>query len=287
MKEGPNGSPENIRASVEDAIKVLPPSVKSIDIFECARVDPNVQIETSVQALAELVKEGKIGGVGLSEANANTIRRAHAVHPIAAVEIELSPFTSDPLQNGISDTCHERKFSRHSFLNQNNQEKKRKEEEEEEYKPLPQFILQTIKTNRRDFPLSHQTVQIPIAAYSPVSRGFLTGSLRTLSDLSSTDFRRMLPRFQPENFPQNLKLVEAVGQIAERKQATLAQVAIGWVCAQGAIPIPGSTKAERVEENCKVVELSDGELEELGGILEKFPIGGERYGGVHEMFFNA
>ena len=110
MKEDPNGSPENIRASVEDAIRVLPPSVKSIDIFECARVDPNVQIEVSIQALADLVKEGKIGGVGLSEANANTIRKAHAVHPIAAVEIELSLFTTDPLQNGIADTCHERTF---------------------------------------------------------------------------------------------------------------------------------------------------------------------------------
>ena len=115
MKEGPNGSPEGIRASVEDAIKVLPPSVKSIDIFQCARVDPDVQIETSVQALAELVQEGKIGGVGLSEANANTIRRAHAVHPIAAVEIELSLFTPDPLRNGIVETCHERKFSRLTF----------------------------------------------------------------------------------------------------------------------------------------------------------------------------
>lgn len=116
MKEGPNGSPEGIRASVEEAIKVLPSSVKAIDIFECARVDPNVQIETSVQTLAELVKEGKIGGVGLSEVNANTIRKAHAVHPIAAVEIELSLFTPDPLQNGVADTCHERTFFRFSFF---------------------------------------------------------------------------------------------------------------------------------------------------------------------------
>ncbi|RYP10910.1 hypothetical protein DL764_000346 [Monosporascus ibericus] len=106
-KEGPNGSPEDIRASVEEAVKVLPPSIKPIDIFQCARVDPRVPIETSIKALAELVEEGKIRGVGLSEANANTIRKAHAVHPISAVEIELSLFTPDTLHNGIVDTCHE------------------------------------------------------------------------------------------------------------------------------------------------------------------------------------
>ncbi len=110
-KDGPDGSPESIRASVEEAIKILPPSVKSIDIFECARVDPNVPVETSVQALADLVKERKIRGVGLSEASATTIRRAHAVYPISAVEIELSLFTPDSLRNGIADTCHERKLS--------------------------------------------------------------------------------------------------------------------------------------------------------------------------------
>jgi pyridoxine 4-dehydrogenase len=110
-KEGPNGSPEGIRASVEEAVKVLPPSIKPIDIFECARVDPKVPIETSIKALAELVKEGKIRGVGLSEASANTIHKAHAVHPISAVEIELSLFTPDPLHNGIADACHERTLS--------------------------------------------------------------------------------------------------------------------------------------------------------------------------------
>ena len=106
IKTGPNGSPEGIRASVEEAIKVLG-GTKTIDVFECARVDPNVPIETSVKALAELVKEGKIGGIGLSEVSANTIRKAHAVYPISAIEIELSLFTLDPLNNGIADACHE------------------------------------------------------------------------------------------------------------------------------------------------------------------------------------
>ncbi len=108
----PIGSPEGIRASVDTALTVLS-GVKKIDIFEMARVDPNTPIETSIQTLADLVKEGKIGGIGLSEVNANTIRKAHAVHPISQVEIELSLFTPDPLHNGIVDTCHERE----SFYN--------------------------------------------------------------------------------------------------------------------------------------------------------------------------
>ena len=109
MKGGPDCSPEGIRKSVEEAIKALPPSVKPIDIFECSRVDPNVPIETSIKALAELVEEGKIRGIGLSEASAKTIRKSHAIHPISAVEIEMSLFTPDALHNGIADACNERK----------------------------------------------------------------------------------------------------------------------------------------------------------------------------------
>ena len=109
MKTGPDGSPEGIRASAEEAYRVLS-GIKTIDVFECARVDSNHSVESQVQTLADLVKEGKIGSVGLSEAGAKTIRKAHAIHPIAAVEIELSLFTPDPLQNGIVDACRERKF---------------------------------------------------------------------------------------------------------------------------------------------------------------------------------
>lgn len=109
MATGPDGTPKGIRASVDEAFKVLG-RTKTIDIFEMARVDPNVPIEDSVKALAELVEEGKIAGIGLSEVGANTIRKAHAVHPISAVEIELSLFTPEPLKNGISATCHERSY---------------------------------------------------------------------------------------------------------------------------------------------------------------------------------
>ncbi|KAJ7157444.1 NADP-dependent oxidoreductase domain-containing protein [Mycena filopes] len=237
LQGGPDGSPEGIRASVEQAIKILPPSIKSIDIFECGRVDPNVPIETTVQTLAELVKEGKIKGFGLSEASAATIRKAHAVHPIAAVEIEISLFTPDPLHNGIVDACHE--------------------------------------------------LGIAIAAYSPVGRGFLTGQLRSFEDLGENDFRRMFPRFQPEHFDKNLQLVEAVEQIANRKGATVAQVAIGWVVYHGAIPIPGSKNFERIVENCTPAQLTPEEVAEIQVILDTFPISGGRYPPGHSALLNG
>ncbi|KAL4739567.1 NADP-dependent oxidoreductase domain-containing protein [Aspergillus similis] len=231
----PDGSPEGIRASVEKALAVLD-GVKKIDIFECARVDPNVPIETSIATLAQLVKERKIGGVGISEASAATIRRAHAVHPIAAAEIELSLFTTDPLRNGIVDVCRE--------------------------------------------------LNIPIIAYSPLGRGWLTGQIRQYSDLAENDMRRMLPRFQPDVFDVNFKLVEAVEEIAQRKGASIAQVAIAWVRAQGAIPIPGATTEERVLENFRDVTLTPEELDKIQNVLDGLEVKGDRYGGQHEKLLN-
>lgn len=128
---------------------------------------------------------------------------------------------------------------------------------------------------------------IPIIAYSPISRGWLTGELRKLDDLPADDFRRMLPRFQPAVFDQNFKLVEAVERIAKRKGVTTAQVAIGWVVAQGAIPIPGSARIERVLENTNAARLTDAELAEIQTILSTLPVSGERYGGAQEKFLNA
>ncbi|KAK0613723.1 NADP-dependent oxidoreductase domain-containing protein [Immersiella caudata] len=224
MQSGPTGSPSAIRASVENALQVLK-GVKTIDIFELARVDPNVPIETCIMALAELVKEGKIGGIGLSEVSAATVRRANAVHPINVIG------------NGVLGVCRE--------------------------------------------------LDIPVVAYSPVGRGFLTGELRSVDDLPANDFRRMLPRFQPGAFEQNFKLVEAVEEIAKRKGVTTAQVAIGWVCRQGAIPIPESTRVERVVENCRPAELTDEEMIEIKRVLDAFPVSGQRYGGVHEKFLSA
>lgn len=222
----PQGSPEGIRASVEEALRTLE-GTKKIDVFEMARVDPSVPIETSVAALAGLVSEGKIGGIGLSEVSAATIRRAAKVAEIAAVEIELSLFTTDVLGSGVADACHE--------------------------------------------------LDIALVAYSPVSRGWLTGEFRKPGDIPETDPRRHLPRFQPGAFEQNFKLVEAVEKIAERKGATVAQVAIAWVRRQGAIPIPGSRKVERVVENCRDVDLNADDLAEMQKLLESLPITGGRY----------
>ncbi|KAI1101469.1 Aldo/keto reductase [Jackrogersella minutella] len=236
MSNGPDCSPEGIRASVEEAVRILG-GTKTIDIFQCARVDPKVPIENSIKTLAELVKEGKIGGIGISEVTANTIRKAHAVHPISAVEIEMSLFTPDPLHNGVADTCHE--------------------------------------------------LGIPLIGYSPISRGWLTGQFRKPEDLPQNDYRHRFPRFQPENFAQNFKLVQAVEQIAKRKGVTTPQVAIGWVAAMGAIPIPGSTKLERVIENTNAASLTDEELAEIQKILDTLPISGQRYGGVQETYLNA
>ncbi|KAL2857334.1 NADP-dependent oxidoreductase domain-containing protein [Aspergillus pseudoustus] len=205
----PNGTSEGVRASVETALSVLD-GVKKINIFECARVDPIVPIETTIGALAQLVVEGKIGGIGLSTLSAATICRAHAVHPIAGAEIELSLFTPEVLMNGVAETCRE--------------------------------------------------LNIPIIAYSPVARGWLAGQLHQFEDLSESDMRRHLSRFKREAFENNAKLAEAVRAVAKRKGVTVPQVAMPWVSAQGAIPIPGATTEERVRENCTRVELDEMDL---------------------------
>ncbi|KAI0003939.1 NADP-dependent oxidoreductase domain-containing protein [Xylariaceae sp. FL0662B] len=227
----PDCSPEGIKTAVDEALRVLD-GLKSIDLFECARVDPKVPIETSVRALVQLIKEGKIGSYGLSEVNAATIRRAHAVHAPAAVEVELSLFSRHVLEKGgVADTCRE--------------------------------------------------LKIPLLGYSPLDRGWLTGQFKTLDDLPKDDFRRMWPRFQPGAFEKNVKLAEAVEEVAKKKGCTSAQVAISWVIRQGVLPIPGATKVHRVIENCKVVELTDAEASELQKALDKMKVVGERY---PEMF---
>lgn len=223
----PDCSPEGIRKAVAECLGILG-GVKSIDIFECARVDPKVPIETSVATLKELIEEGKIGGYGLTEVNATTIRRAHAVHPVAAVEIELSIFTRHVLEeNGVAETCRD--------------------------------------------------LGIPLIAYAPLDRGWLTGEIKSYFNLPAGDFRQKLPRFQPGAFEQNVKLANAVHGIAQRKGCTVAQVALAWVTRHGAIPIPGATKMEKVVENCTLVELSDAEVEEIQYFIETLAIVGDRY----------
>lgn len=170
--------------------------------------------------------EGKIGGIGLSEVSAQTVRRAAAVHPIAAVEIELSLFTPEPLNaGGVVDTCRE--------------------------------------------------LGIPVVAYSPLGRGFLTGKVRTRGDLAEGDFRRKMPRFADAMFENNWERVRKLEEVARRKGVSVAQLAIAWVCAKGAVPIPGSVRGERVVEDCKPVVLMGGRWRRLRGFWRGAPWWGE------------
>ncbi|KAF2145554.1 uncharacterized protein K452DRAFT_264676 [Aplosporella prunicola CBS 121167] len=229
----PDGSRDNVHRSINECLRVLD-GKKALDLFECARVDPNVPVEDTIGYIAEFVKAGKLGGIALSEVSASTIRRAAKVHPIAAVEVEFSLYTTDILENGIAQACAE--------------------------------------------------LNIPIVAYSPLGRGFLTGQIRKLEDIPEGDFRRLTPRFQPDCFDENLKLADEVAAIAQRKGCTTAQVALAWVRKHSRrdglpaiIPIPGATTEERVVENLTEVDLSEEDMAALGEILKRVTVKGDRY----------
>jgi len=252
LKKGemaPDGSRENVRRSIDECLKVLD-GKKSLDLFECARVDPKTPIADTVGYIAEYVKEGKLGGISLSEVGAQSIRKAHAVHPISAVEVEFSLWATDILENDVAATCAE--------------------------------------------------LGIPIVAYSPLGRGFLvsatllsqrptanalqTGKYKKYSDIEPDSMLQHMPRFQPDVFDENIKLLHAVEDMAKAKGATPAQIAIGWVLAQSGakgmptiIPIPGATTSERIEENMKPAKLNDEDMKALDEMLKKFPPIGGRY----------
>jgi len=215
---------EGVRASIEYCLKTLDGKCR-IDLFQAARGDPGIPIEVTVSAIAQYVKAGKVGCIGLSECSASTIRKASAVHPVGAVEVELSLFETSNLTNGVADACKE--------------------------------------------------LGIPIIAYSPLSRGFLTGQLRRYQDLDEQDFRRAFPRFQPDVFDDNLLLVKEVEEIAARKGCSVVQVALSWVAAQSqtigvpVVPIPGASAVSRVEENMKQVKLTEQELRQIDEVLRK------------------
>ena len=182
--------------------------VDHVDLYYQHRIDLSVPVEETVGAMAQLVREGKVRYLGLSEPSAQTIRRAHAVHPISAVQSELSLWSRDVEENGVMETLRE--------------------------------------------------LGIALVPYSPLGRGFLSGQLRSADDLPPDDFRRTLPRFSPENFAKNLDIVARVRAIAEAKGVTPAQIALAWVLAKGemVIPIPGTTKIARLEENAAAVDIS-------------------------------
>ncbi|MCJ1430069.1 Pyridoxine 4-dehydrogenase [Sticta canariensis] len=231
----PDGTPEGIRRSVDNVIRTLG-GKKTLDIFECARVDPNTPIETTIEALAEYIRDGKLKGISLSEVRAETIRRAHKVHPISCVEVEFSLWSTDILENDIAATCGE--------------------------------------------------LGIPIVAYSPLGRGFLTGEVKSLDDIPADDFRRHFPRFQPEVFEKNLQMVEELEKLAKKNGCSPAQLALAWIKQLSGkpgmpeiIPIPGATTVKRVEENVQVITLKQPELEEIDKILKSMVVFGDRYGG--------
>lgn len=200
---GRNGTPAYIRKAAERSLRHLGTDV--IDLYYLHRVDPQVPIEESVGAMSDLVTEGKVRHLGLSEASAATIRRAHAVHPLAAVQSELSLFARDVLHNGELATMRE--------------------------------------------------LGIGFVAFSPLGRGVLSDGVRSLDDLAPDDARRGLPRFQPEAFAANRLLVARVEAVAARLGATTAQVALAWLLAEGVVPIPGTRRRTRLDENADAAAL--------------------------------
>jgi aryl-alcohol dehydrogenase-like predicted oxidoreductase len=225
-KRGVDGRPEYVRAAAEGSLRRL--GVETIDLYYQHRVDPDVPIEETVGAMAELVAEGKVRALGLSEAGAATIRRAHAVHPIAAVQSEYSLWSRD----------------------------------------LEDAVLPALRE-----------LGIGLVAYSPLGRGFLTGAIRSLDDLDADDYRRASPRFVGDNFQKNLDLVDAITALAGDKGVTPAQLGLAWVLAQGGdvVPIPGTTRRTRLEENVGALDvtLSDAELEAIAQALPE--AAGDRY----------
>jgi aryl-alcohol dehydrogenase-like predicted oxidoreductase len=223
---GVNGRPEYVRQAAEGSLQRL--GVDHIDLYYQHRVDPDTPIEETIGAMAELVQEGKVRYLGMSEAGPETLRRANAVHQITALQTEYSLWSRDP-GDEILPTCRE--------------------------------------------------LGIGFVAYSPLGRGFLTGAIQSVDDLAPDDYRRSSPRFQGENFDRNLELVGTIEELAANKAVTPAQLALAWVLAQGEdiVPIPGTKRRERLEENAAAVdvELSDDELREIADALPE--ASGDRY----------
>src|SRR5437899_2928547 len=220
--------PEHIREVAEASLKRL--RTDMIDLFYQHRVDPNVPIEDVAGTVKELVDEGKVKHFGLSEAGAQTIRRAHAVQPVAAVQSEYSLWFREPEKE----------------------------------------VLPTL-----------EELGIGFVPYSPLGRGFLTGKLNENTTFESSDFRNMLPRFTPEARQANQALVDLLGEIAKRKNATPAQIALAWLLAQKQwiVPIPGTTKLKRLEENIGAaeIELTSDDLREIENAASKITVHGARY----------
>lgn len=228
-KSEKNGTPEKIKSLCEESLKNLQTDV--IDLYYLHRVDPNVPVEESVGAMARLVEEGKVRTIGLSEIASDTLRRAHAEHPITAVQSEYSLWTRVP-ERKILDVCEE--------------------------------------------------LGIAFVPFSPLTRGFLTGQHNDTSKLAEGDLRLNMPRFNAENYPENLKLLPAFNEIAARVGCTPAQLSLAWVLARRdrtLIPIPGTKRVEWMKENALAAQfvLDEHTVSELDMLVNESTVRGERY----------
>ncbi|MDF9878500.1 aldo/keto reductase [Cellulosimicrobium cellulans] len=225
---GLDSRPENVRRALDGSLRRL--GLDHVDLYYQHRVDPDVPIEETVGAMAELVQAGKVRHLGLSEAGADTIRRAHAVHPITALQSEYSLWTRD----------------------------------------VEADVLPTLRE-----------LGIGLVPYSPLGRGFLTGAIRSADDLAPDDFRRSNPRFVGTALEANLALVERVRALADAKGVTAGQLALAWVLAQGddVVPIPGTRRVARVEENVgsATVVLGPEDLAALADAVPASAVVGDRY----------
>ncbi|HEV8414614.1 MAG TPA: aldo/keto reductase [Bryobacteraceae bacterium] len=226
--KGLNSRPERIRAVADASLKRLKTNV--IDLFYQHRVDPNVPMEDVAGTVKQLIQEGKVKHFGLSEAGVESIRRAHAVQPLTALQSEYSLWWREPERE----------------------------------------ILPTL-----------EELGIGFVPFSPLGKGFLTGAITDKTEFDSTDFRSIVPRFTPEARKANHALVNVLGKIAASKKATSAQIALAWLLAQRPwiVPIPGTTKLHRLEENVGAagVELSADDLRDINDAVSKIPVEGARY----------
>jgi aryl-alcohol dehydrogenase-like predicted oxidoreductase len=225
---GVNSRPDHIKQAVEGSLKRL--KVETIDLLYQHRVDPNVPIEDVAGAVKELIEAGKVKHFGLSEAAAKTIRRAHAVQPVTALQSEYSLWWRKP-----------------------------------EAEVIPTL----------------EELGIGLVPYSPLGKGFLTGAIKEDATFASSDFRSTLPRFTPEALKANQALIDLLGTIAKRKKATPAQIALAWLLAQKPwiVPIPGTTKLNRLEENIGAlsIQLTPADLRDIDAAASKIKVEGARY----------
>ncbi|SFS34742.1 aldo/keto reductase [Marininema halotolerans] len=226
---GLDGSPENARKVCEQSLKNLGTDV--IDLYYLHRVDPNIPIEESVGGMADLVKEGKVRYLGLSEVTVDQLKRAQGVHPISAVQTEYSLWSRDVEENGVLQACRE--------------------------------------------------LGVGFVPYSPLGRGFLTGSLKDRGQLKEGDWRLHNPRFTDDAFASNLRIVEGIEKMAAEKGCTPAQLALAWVHAQGEdmVPIPGTKRIKYLEQNIAAldVQLTHEDVQHLQTLAPVGQTVGERY----------